>query len=270
MIHLRIISPADQADEVLDLLKRCPSTTSVVAYRGAAVDPPGDVISCDVAEEDASYLVADLRAMRIHERGSVDLERIDATVSTAADEAERRTPGASADAVLWENVGAKIADQGFLSWGLIALFSLAGVIAGVGILIDSAPIVVGAMAVSPDFGPIAAFSVGVVRRRRDYALGGFLAVVAGFTAAIIFAFVSDEVPALDRRRPGRVPPGREHDGRGHRRPRRLLGRRRALRGRRGHAVGDARQVGRPRRRRDLDHDDPGRGRHRALARLRGP
>ena len=190
MIHLRIISPADQSEAVLGLLQRCPSTTSVVAYRGAAVDPAGDVISCDVAEEDASYVVADLRAMRIHERGSVDLERIDATVSNAAVEAERRTPGASADAVLWENVGAKIADQGFLSWGLVALFSLAGVIAGVGILIDSAPIVVGAMAVSPDFGPVAAFSVGVVRRRKDYALGGFLAVVGGFTAAIVFAFAS--------------------------------------------------------------------------------
>ena len=81
--------------------------------------------------------------------------------------------GTPADAVLWENVGAKIADQGFVSWGLVALFALAGVIASVGILIDSAPIVVGAMAVSPDFGPIAAFSVGVVRRRRDYVVRGF-------------------------------------------------------------------------------------------------
>ena len=190
MIHLRIIAPFDQADEVLDLLGRCPSTTSIIAYRGAAVDPPGDVISCDVAEEDASYVVSDLRAMRIHERGSIDLDRLDASVSVRAQEAERLTSGTPADAVLWENVGAKIADQGFISWGLVALFALAGVIASVGILIDSAPIVVGAMAVSPDFGPVAAFSVGIVRRRRNYVLGGFLAVVVGFTAAIALAFCS--------------------------------------------------------------------------------
>ncbi len=190
VIHLRIIAPADQADDVLDLLRQCTSTTSIVAYRGAAVDPPGDVISCDVAEEDASYVVADLRAMRIHERGSIDLDRLDAAVSVGAQEAERRAHGVSADAVLWENVGAKIADQGFVSWGLVALFALAGVIASVGILIDSAPIVVGAMAVSPDFGPIAAFSVGVVRRRRDYVVRGFGAVTIGFTAAILLAFAS--------------------------------------------------------------------------------
>ena len=190
VIHLRIIAPAEQTDEVLDLLRVCSSTASIVAYRGAAVDPPGDVISCDVAEEDASYLVADLRAMRIHETGSIDLERLDASVSVRAHEAERVSRGASADAVLWENVGAKIADQGFVSWGLVALFALAGVIASVGILIDSAPIVVGAMAVSPDFGPIAAFSVGVVRRRRDYVVRGFAAVTVGFTAGVALALLS--------------------------------------------------------------------------------
>lgn len=190
MIHLRIIAPFDQADAVLDLLRRAESTTSIVVHRGAGVEPAGDFISCDVADEDASYLVADLRALRVHERGSVDIERIDASVSLAAQEAERRTPGSPSDAVLWENVGAKIVEGGFVSWGLVALFALAGVIAGVGILIDSAPIIVGAMAVSPDFGPIAAFSVGVVRRRRDYAVGGFVAVVTGFTAAVVLAYVA--------------------------------------------------------------------------------
>lgn len=192
MIHLRIITPADQTDDVLGLLQRCESTASIVAYRGAAIDPAGDVISCDVADEDASYLVADLRALRIHELGSIDLERLDASVSDGAHEAARRTRGASADAVLWENVGAKVADQGFVSWGLVALFALAGVIASVGIMIDSAPIVVGAMAVSPDFGPIAAFSVGTVRRRREYVLRGLAAVIVGFSAAILLAYLSTQ------------------------------------------------------------------------------
>jgi uncharacterized hydrophobic protein (TIGR00271 family) len=190
VIHLRIIVPFDQTDAVLELLRRASSTTSIVLHRGAAVDPAGDFVSCDVAEEDASYVVADLRAMGVHQRGSVDIERIDATVSLAAAEAERVTRGSPSDAVLWEGVGAKVVEQGFLSWGLVALFALAGVIASVGILIDSAPIVVGAMAVSPDFGPIAAFSVGVVRGRADHVAGGFTAVTVGFTAAVALAFLA--------------------------------------------------------------------------------
>jgi len=190
MIHLRIIAPEDLADGAIELLRRCASTTNIVVHRGAAIQPVGDTVSCDVAEEDASYLVADLRAMGIPERGTIDIERLDASVSSAARDAERQTHGSAADAVIWENVGAKIVDQGFVSWGLLVLFALAGVIASVGILIDSAPIVVGAMAVSPDFGPVAAFSVGVVRGRPGVAVRGFVAITAGFTAAIVLAFVA--------------------------------------------------------------------------------
>lgn len=190
MIHLRVITPPDLTDETLALLRRCPSTSGITAYRGAAVEPEGDLLTVDVAEEEASYLVADMRAMGIPARGSIDMFRVDASVSEASRLAEERTKGSTADAVIWENVGAKIADQGFLSWALVSLFALAGVIAGVGIMIDSAPIVVGAMAVSPDFGPVAAFSVGVVRRRGRYAIGGFLAITVGFTAAIAMALLA--------------------------------------------------------------------------------
>ncbi len=125
----------------------------------------------------------------IPEVGTIDIEHLDASVSSTARAAEAHSQGSSADAVIWENVAAKIADQGFISVGLVALFSLAGVIASVAILIDSAPIVVGAMAVSPDFGPIAAFSVGTIRRRPDIAFRGLAALIAGFTAAIVAAFL---------------------------------------------------------------------------------
>jgi uncharacterized hydrophobic protein (TIGR00271 family) len=193
VIHLRIVTPEDLTDEVLDLLRRSGSTVNILAYRGVAIEPAGDMVSCDVADEDASYVVADLRALGVSERGSIDIDRLDASVSRSAREAEARTPGSTGDAVLWENVGAKVADQGFLSWGQIALFGLSGIIASVGILIDSAPIVVGAMAVSPDFGPVAAFAVGIVRGRVDWAIRAFLALVAGFTVAIGLAFLGTVV-----------------------------------------------------------------------------
>ena len=87
--------------------------------------------------------------------------------------------GHPADAMLWHAVGERIAAQGFLSVGMLVLFALAGMIAGIGVLLDSAPIVVGAMAVSPDFGPIAAFAAGVTRGRSHIAVGGLKALVTG-------------------------------------------------------------------------------------------
>ncbi len=92
--------------------------------------------------------------------------------------------------MIWENVSARIDNQGLISIGMIALFGLSGVIAVVAILIDSAPIVVGAMALCPDFGPIAAFAVGVVRKRRERARGGLIALLVGFAVAIVAAFLA--------------------------------------------------------------------------------
>ncbi len=193
MVHLRIIAPRAEADRALELLKRAETVTALVVYRGAAVQPAGDVVSCDVADEEASFIVGDLRQMGISECGVIDVEHLDASVSTRGLEATRLARGNAADAVVWHAVGERIAQQGFLSWGLVALFTLAGAIASIAVLIDSAPIVVGAMAVSPDFGPIAAFSVGVIRRRRDIAVGGFAALTIGFTAAIVAGFAITEL-----------------------------------------------------------------------------
>jgi uncharacterized hydrophobic protein (TIGR00271 family) len=166
------------------------SVANVVVVRGAAVDPVGDMITCDVAPEDASYIVGDLRRMGLVQLGAIDIDEIDSSLSFASDEAERSAKGNSADAVIWENVESRIDNEGMISAGMVALFAFAGVIAAVAILIDSSPIVVGAMALCPDFGPIAAFSIGAVRRNPRHARGGLFALLIGFAAGILASFVA--------------------------------------------------------------------------------
>lgn len=190
MIHLRVIAPASHSDAAVALLVGHTSVANVVVVRGAAVDPVGDMITCDVAPEDASYIVGDLRRMGLAQLGAIDIDEIDSSLSFASDQAERSAKGKSADSVIWENVEARIDNEGLISGGMVALFAFAGVIAAVAILIDSAPIVVGAMALCPDFGPIAAFAVGAVRRDRRRARGGLLALLVGFAAGILASFLA--------------------------------------------------------------------------------
>ncbi len=190
VIHLRVISPASHSDAAVALLVESKSVANVVVLRGAAVDPVGDMITCDVAPEDASYIVGDLRRMGLAQLGAIDIDEIDSSISAGSRRAEESAVGKSADSVIWENVSARIDNEGLLSGGMVALFAFAGVIAAVAILIDSSPIVVGAMALCPDFGPIAAFAVGVVRRDRRRARGGLIAMLVGFGAGIAAAFVA--------------------------------------------------------------------------------
>jgi len=188
VIQLRIVAPRETSERALRLLEESEATVNVAITRGAAVKPQGDVITCDVLDEDASMLVSDLREVGVGSVGTLDMEQLDASIGERAREADRADPGAAADAVVWERVGQTLTREGVASAGLIALFALSGMIAAVAILIDSAPIVVGAMALCPDFAAYAAFALGAVKGERHTLRNGLVALFLGFTAAVIMSF----------------------------------------------------------------------------------
>ena len=193
MVHLRIVSPPDLTDRGLELLTRSDSVVNIVELRGAARRPDGDVILCDVAREDASVILADLTALGLHDRGSITLEQIDTVISKAAEEAERRAPGAPADAVVWEEVEQRTSENVELSGVFLLFMVLAALIAAVGVFLNSEILIVGAMVVGPEFGPIAGFCVALIQRRRDLAVRSGVALAVGFPLAITGAFVASVI-----------------------------------------------------------------------------
>ena len=54
------------------------------------------MILCDVAREDASVVIGDLRELDIDRDGSIAMEEIDSQISAAALRAEKAAPGALA------------------------------------------------------------------------------------------------------------------------------------------------------------------------------
>jgi uncharacterized hydrophobic protein (TIGR00271 family) len=193
MVHLRIVAPVDRSDKVLDLLEATPSTYNVIFLADAARQPAGDVILCDVAREEASVVIADLKELGIGRDGSIALEQIDSQISEAADRAERAAPGAPGDAVVWEEVEARTSESIELNANFLAFFVLACLIASVGIFLGSPILIIGAMVVGPEFGPIAGLCVALVERRRSVAIRSLTALAIGFpfgiTAAFIFALI---------------------------------------------------------------------------------
>ena len=184
MVHLRIVSPPDLTDQVREVLTSTPAVINIVELAGAARRPDGDVVLCDVAREDASVILGDLKALGLHERGSIVLEPIDTSISKAADEAERRAPGTPSDAVVWEEVEQRTSENVELSGVFLLFIVLAALIASVGIYLDSEILIVGAMVVGPEFGPIAGFCVALIQRRGDLAVRSGVALAVGFPLAI--------------------------------------------------------------------------------------
>ena len=125
------------------------SVINIVHLPRAAMRPDGDVVSCDVAREDVSAILSELRELGLEERGSIALDTVDTSISAAAQAAERHAAGSPADAVVWEEVETRTSESAELSGSFLA-FMMLTVIAAIGILTDSIILIIGAMVVGPE------------------------------------------------------------------------------------------------------------------------
>ena len=188
MVHLRIVVPSHQADHVVELLEHTPSACNLIVLGGAARKPEGDVLLVDIAREEASVVISDLRELEVDREGSIAIEEIDSQISDAAVRAEKAAAGLPSDAVVWEEVEARTSENVELSASFLAFMVLAMLIAAVGILTDQLLLIIGAMVVGPEFGPIAGLSVAIVQRQPDLAKRSFLALAIGFPVGITLSF----------------------------------------------------------------------------------
>jgi uncharacterized hydrophobic protein (TIGR00271 family) len=99
-------------------------------------------------------------------------------------DAERRTPGSSADSVVWADVTQRAYEESELNWTYVSFMILATLIAGIAIVLDSQILVIGAMVLGPEFGAIAALGVALVRRRPSLLTLATRTLLVGFGVAI--------------------------------------------------------------------------------------
>ncbi|MEU3828531.1 DUF389 domain-containing protein [Streptomyces sp. SID486] len=184
MLHLRLITPADRTDEVVRLIETTIGTTHLVVLPGAARAPAGDLVLCDVAREAGDGLIAGLRRLGLDDTGSIAVETIDLSLSRRADKAEADAPGEGADAVLWEGLTDATHEESTLSVTYVAFITLATMIAACGVVLDNAVLIVGAMAVGPEFGPLAGVCTALVQRHPRLAWRSLIALLVGFAAAM--------------------------------------------------------------------------------------
>jgi uncharacterized hydrophobic protein (TIGR00271 family) len=184
MLNLRISSPRDQTDDVLKILREDPGVSSLAVVHGASLRPVGDLVMADVAREAANDVVGALRELGIHREGSLRLEPVGTWLSKDGYEAERRTPGSGADAVVWAEVTQRAYEDSELNWTYVSFMTLATMIAAIAIVLDSQILVIGAMVLGPEFGAVAALGVALVRRRFHLLGLASRTLAGGFVIAI--------------------------------------------------------------------------------------
>jgi uncharacterized hydrophobic protein (TIGR00271 family) len=182
--HVRLVSRPDRTDSLLEALGSDPGVSSLVVLPGAA-RPGDDAVQFDVAPGSANSVFRQLKSFTGGHREAVAVEYVDATLGEQPEPPSRHFVMQRDQAPVWELVEARIRSDAVYAPSFYILLAIAGLIGAVGILTNSQILVVGAMVVGPEYNAIMGVALGLDKRARRPVLRGLLALLAGFTAAVV-------------------------------------------------------------------------------------
>ena len=186
--HVRLVSSPDRTDSLLEVLGSDPGVSSLVVLPGAA-RPGGDAVQFDLGPKSANAVFRQLKSFTGGHREAVAVEYVDATLGEAPEPPSKHFVMQRDQAPVWELVEARIRSDAVYAPSFYVLLAIAGLIGAVGILTNSQILIVGAMVVGPEYNAIMGVALGLDRPARRPVLRGLLALLAGFTAAVLLTLL---------------------------------------------------------------------------------
>jgi uncharacterized hydrophobic protein (TIGR00271 family) len=187
--HVRLVSPGDLTEHLVDVLLADSGVSNVVVLAGSARRPDGDAVQFDVLARSADSVLRQLETFADDRRGSITVDSVDAAIGGLATPPPRHRLVQRDLAPVWDVVEAKIRSDAVYAPSFYILLAIAGLIGAVGILTNSQILIVGAMVVGPEYNAIMGIALGIDKRTRPPVVRGALALLAGFTAAIILTLI---------------------------------------------------------------------------------
>lgn len=188
MLHVRVTAPAAACDKAIAAIRGDDTAANLAVVRGASLDGSGDLLLFDVARENANSVITKLTDLGITESGSISISESSTVLSGAADAAEAAAPGNPSDGVVWAALEEQARNDARLSWSFLAFLILATLIAGAGRYLDQPILIIGAMVVGPEFAPLAALCIAIVRRKPALIWPASVTLLGGFAIAAVVAW----------------------------------------------------------------------------------
>ena len=186
--HVRLVSAPDQTESLVGLLTADSGVANLVVLPGVARRPDGDAVQFDVQSQSANSVFRRLEAFGL-DGGAVGVRQVDATLGQETAPASKHFFVQRDVAPVWDIVEAKIRSDAVYAPSFYVLLIIAGLIGAVGILTNSQILVVGAMVVGPEYNAIMGVALGLEKRRLRPVMRGALALLAGFSAAIVITLL---------------------------------------------------------------------------------
>jgi uncharacterized hydrophobic protein (TIGR00271 family) len=187
--HVRLVSPPDQTESLVGLLTADSGVANLVVLPGMARRPDGDAVQFDVQSQSANSVFRRLEAFGVDGGGAVGVKQVDATLGAETARTPEHFLVQRDVAPVWDIVEAKIRSDAVYAPSFYILLIIAGLIGAVGILTNSQILVVGAMVVGPEYNAIISVALGLDKWSKRPVMRGALALLAGFSAAIVVTLV---------------------------------------------------------------------------------
>lgn len=199
MPTLRIVCPPDRTDHIVRLLQTG-AASGIAVVPGAGRPDRGDLVLAEVPRSYIDPLLARVRAGA----GAGAAHGVQLAIQGSERLLPPAAPSADDEAVVWAEVIHDLHAGGRLSWVNVLLVVIAAGIAAIGIIEGQLLLIVGAMALSPDYLPIANTYLALSRRAWRAATGGAAtlavcfgsaAAAAGLLAELLFGAGDPPAPA---------------------------------------------------------------------------
>jgi uncharacterized hydrophobic protein (TIGR00271 family) len=181
MLHLRVFGAAPVMERVAESVAALPGAQHVT--RTDAGNGAGDaLVTADVDPDAADQALQALSALGVP-ADDVWLLRLEGL------QPGRRGRRPAGSAVVWADLLGQAGEHARPVARFLTLMATAGVIAAYGVIYSNGILIVGAMAVSPDFLPLASACIGLVARRRRLVGRALWTLAAGLATAGVIAAV---------------------------------------------------------------------------------
>ncbi|MCC5949970.1 MAG: DUF389 domain-containing protein [Nitriliruptoraceae bacterium] len=182
MRSIGLTVPERFTDSMLGDLRAC-SPLAIRLQRGGSLQPPGDVIELEIADDTLGEV------MRIADRyGLGETEGVTMVTSTPSSiiNADYETLTRESQATTWEELELSIGGDSTMRADRVLVMAIAGFIAGLGIVTGTVHAVIGAMVIAPGFQPFSRFVLGLVTGSSAWR-GGLNDVLRAYGALLVGA-----------------------------------------------------------------------------------
>jgi len=182
MIDLRVTATGALSAQVESVLRAAPSMTGLACYRGASLDPPGDIYVVQVERDAVNDIIEELMKLGVQLDGSIEIFENATWISYRGLRAEQTSP--APDNVIWADVLEQAEEDTKITPIFLAFMVLATMLAAIAVITDSVILVIGAMVVGPEFIAVITLGLALVQRRPHLFRQAARTLIIGFMVAI--------------------------------------------------------------------------------------